>query len=99
MVASVAATPPGSELPLVLRRYSEHSRVNFTFESEAELLISPSPAVTLGFHGMRNVTAKSSCCQPSALFMSVETPDSAHFGALRRNVVAVHFKDCFAAEV
>ncbi len=42
----------------VLRRYSEHSRVNFTFESDAEPLISPSPAVTLGFHRMRNVTAK-----------------------------------------
>src|SRR5258708_5003260 len=73
--------------------------MNFTFESDAEPLISPSPAVTLGFHGMRNVTAKSSCCQPSALFMSLETSGSAHFGASCRNVVAVHFKDCFAAQV
>src|SRR6267143_1002729 len=34
--------------------------------------ISPSPAFTVGLSEMRGVTAKSSCCQQSALFVSMQ---------------------------
>jgi hypothetical protein len=57
-------------------------------------IISPSPVGNVGFGGTAGVTAKSTCCQSAALFVSVETAGLLQFAALRRNVVAVHFENC-----
>src|SRR5260370_39633529 len=52
------------------------------------------------FQAMADVTARSSCCHARALFVSMEMGSSAHFGALRGDIVAVHFeKRAFAVQI
>src|SRR5260370_3980854 len=52
------------------------------------------------FQAMADVTARSSCCHARALFVSMEMGSSAHFGALRGNVVAIDFEYCgFAVQM
>src|SRR5260370_16225613 len=55
---------------------------------------------TVIFQAMADVTTTSSCCHATGLFVYMEMGSSAHFGALRGDVVAVYCEECgFAVQI